>query len=140
MQVHDGDRIILVGHRNKLNGLWHVDLASPAMPTVRLANSIGNPTTAELVTFAHASMFSPVLSTLEAALSIGWLTNFPGLTLAALKTHHDQDLWQNAIKTRVARISALLSLYPPSLPRTIQSPTISPLPATTAALMLSLQP
>jgi hypothetical protein len=30
-------------------------------------------------------MFSPVLSTLEAALSTGWLTNFPGLTLAALR-------------------------------------------------------
>jgi hypothetical protein len=82
MQVHNIDTVILV--------LWHVDLANPAIPAVWLVNAIGDPTTAELFSFAHASMFSPVLSMLEAALSIGWLTNFPGLIQALVKRCNNQ--------------------------------------------------
>jgi hypothetical protein len=88
MKVNDDDQLILIGHRNASNGLWHVDLASPP---IRFANSLGAPTSAELVTFAHASLFSPVLSTLETALSNNRLTNFPGLTLAALRKHPPQS-------------------------------------------------
>jgi hypothetical protein len=92
MQVYDGDTVILIGHRNKHNGLWHVNLAAPAFNAVRLANSIGDPTTAELVTFAHSSLFLPVLSTLKTALSIGWISNFPGLTLLALRKNTPRSI------------------------------------------------
>jgi hypothetical protein len=75
--VNDKDTLILIGHHNPTNGLWHADLAHP---TIHMANFIEYPTTADLTAFAHAALFSPVLSTLEAALANGYLTNFPGLT------------------------------------------------------------
>jgi hypothetical protein len=50
---------------------------------------------ANLVAFAHATLFSPALSTLEKALDKGYLINFPGLTPQNLRrhTHHDLSLW-----------------------------------------------
>jgi hypothetical protein len=82
MHVHDGETLILIGHRNPLNGLWHVDLAQQP---IHMANSIGDPTATDLVTFSHASLFSPVLSTLDIALTNNWLTNFPGLSVKTLR-------------------------------------------------------
>jgi hypothetical protein len=89
MHVHDADALILTGHRNATNGLWHVDLAAP---TIHLANALGDPTAADLVTFAHAALFSPVLSTLEKALERGYLTNFPGLTPKTLKKYPPRSI------------------------------------------------
>jgi hypothetical protein len=63
--------------------MWHVN------PNIRphLANRIGAPTTAELVTFARTTLFSPTLSTLEQALKKGFITNFPGLLATSLRRH-----------------------------------------------------
>jgi hypothetical protein len=41
----------------------------------------------DLVAFAHAALFSPVLSTLEKALQSNFLLNFPGLTTDTLRRH-----------------------------------------------------
>jgi hypothetical protein len=98
MKIHDDNKLILTGHRNTTNGLWHNDLTAL---TIDLAPAIGNPTAANLVTFVHATLFSPALSTLEKALNHGYLTNFPGLTpktlckyppqsIATSKGHQDQ--------------------------------------------------
>jgi hypothetical protein len=89
MNVRNEGTLVLVGHRNAQNGLWHVNLAKQK---IRLANSIGNPTASELVAFAHATLFSPVLSTLEAALTRGYLTNFPGLTPAMLRKYQPRSI------------------------------------------------
>jgi hypothetical protein len=61
MKVYDStvngkDTLVLIGHRNPTNGRWHVDLAHP---TIHMANAIGDPMTADLVAFAHASLFPP---------------------------------------------------------------------------------
>jgi hypothetical protein len=64
-------------------GMWHID--APLQP--HLINCIGTPTTADLVAFAHATLFSPALSALEQALTRGYITNFPGLTAATLRRH-----------------------------------------------------
>jgi hypothetical protein len=83
MLVYDNNTCIMTGHRDTTSGLWHVDLPAPA--PVQFANAIGDPTAAELIAFAHATLFSPALSTIESALNKGFLTNFPGLSLRSLR-------------------------------------------------------
>jgi hypothetical protein len=41
----------------------------------------------DMVAFAHASLFSPAITTLEAALRKNLIPNFPGLTLKSLQAH-----------------------------------------------------
>jgi hypothetical protein len=50
-----------------------------------MTHHVGKQSTADLVAFAHATLFSLSLSTLEKALNIGYLTNFPGLNAQSLR-------------------------------------------------------
>jgi hypothetical protein len=84
MRILDKDKCMVTGHRRHDTGMWHVDL--PPQP-VQFAHRIGDPKMDELVAYAHAAMFSPALTTLETALTKGFLTNFPGLTAATLRRH-----------------------------------------------------
>jgi hypothetical protein len=53
--------LVLTGTRHTPTGMWHIDA-----PIVHhLANRIGPPTLVDLVAFAHSTLFSPALSTLE---------------------------------------------------------------------------
>jgi hypothetical protein len=52
MLVCDNDKCIMTGQRDATSGLWHVDPPNP----VQFANAISDPTTAELVAFAHATL------------------------------------------------------------------------------------
>lgn len=107
MQVKHNDNIALTGLRNSESRLWHVDLA-PTCPTTSDAGptttdqhvptadqhclgAIGSATPADLVAFAHASLFSPALPTLAKAIDKGFLTNFPGLTAKALRKYPPQS-------------------------------------------------
>ncbi len=54
------------------------------MMQLQAHRALGLPTSAELVAFAHATLFSPMLQTLEQALNKGFLTNFPGLDVMSL--------------------------------------------------------
>ena len=77
---------ILKGHRNiGTNLLWQINLANQSNPH-HLANAATTPsaTPADLVTFAHATFFSPVLSTLRQAIKKRFISNFPGLTTQRL--------------------------------------------------------
>jgi hypothetical protein len=68
---HD-QAIILTGQRTALTRLWHLDIpsTSPETSPVAQANSaLGSATPAELVAFAHATLFSPALSTLATAVA-----------------------------------------------------------------------
>ncbi len=86
IEAIDSTKCILTGTRHCPTGMWHID--APCRPIqTHLANRIGAPTTEELVAFAHATLFSPALTTLEEALTEGWVTNFPGLTAASLRRH-----------------------------------------------------
>jgi hypothetical protein len=49
-----------------------------------MSHNVGKQSTANMVAFGHATLFSPSLSTLEKALTDGYLTNFPGLTAQSL--------------------------------------------------------
>ena len=80
---------VLTGKRTPQTRLWQVNDSSTAtvkFPHVTNA-AVGSATPAETVAFAHASLFSPSLSTLHAALAKGYLHNFPGLTARALRKH-----------------------------------------------------
>lgn len=81
--------IVLTGTRTASTRLWHVHLPAIAVPPTDHSSfsAIGAANSEQLVAFAHAALFSPALSTLEAALSRGYLTNFPGLTLRSLHKH-----------------------------------------------------
>jgi hypothetical protein len=101
VRVMDNDLLIMRGARHATTGLWHMDTQSPrskpnqstppasasTSPIAHAHAAIGDPTSAKLVAFAHATLFSPTLSTLEKALQNGYLTNFPGLTTKALQSH-----------------------------------------------------
>jgi hypothetical protein len=101
---HDNE-VLLTGQRTPLTRLWHLDVpaksddASPVAPALLATNhsprnkieqansAIGSATPAELVPFAHATLFSPALSALASALAIGCLTDFPGLATKLLLKH-----------------------------------------------------
>jgi hypothetical protein len=82
-------KTVLQGHRTPATGLWHLDISSNPAPLVMEAAhaSIGTASPADLVAFAHGALFSPTLSTLGAALTKGFITNFPGLTVTTLRKH-----------------------------------------------------
>jgi hypothetical protein len=88
-------QIILTGVRSPFTRLWSVDLPAlpvPRTPTpspIHLGPQQANTTRlsagpSELVAFAHASLFSPALSTLSSALDKHLIPNFPGLSAASL--------------------------------------------------------
>jgi hypothetical protein len=54
--------------------------------------AIGSDMPAELVTFAHATLFSPALSTLQKALDKGYISNFPGLTTSSLRKYPPRSI------------------------------------------------
>ncbi len=95
--AHEG-ATVLTGKRTPTTCLWQFNMP-PAMATpnkqtpehVALA-AIGSATPAKLVALAHATLFSPALSTLQTALQKGYLTNFPGLTDPLLRKHPLQSI------------------------------------------------
>jgi hypothetical protein len=83
--VLDAGKTILTGTHNHSNGMWQIAL--PVTSPTHVSNHIGKQLTAEMVAFAHATLFSPSLSTLEKALTKGYLTNLPGLDAQALRKY-----------------------------------------------------
>jgi hypothetical protein len=83
LSVLDDGSAILTGGRDHSTGMWNIAL--PTASLTHLSNHIGKQSTADMVAFAHATLFSPALATLEKALHLGFLTNFPGLTTQSLR-------------------------------------------------------
>ena len=77
IQLHD--KVLLQGTRSlATNRLWTLELPSP--PVEHAQTAVANSASpADLVAYAHASLFSPALSTLNTALRI-FFVNIPGLT------------------------------------------------------------
>jgi hypothetical protein len=78
-------------------GLWIVDIGTPQTSTTphtatrnqqQTCNAaIGAPKIAERIAFYHAALFSPALSTWEAAIKAGRMTTWPDLTIQQLRSH-----------------------------------------------------
>ena len=83
--IQHNDIVVLQGHRTPETQLWHIEI--PKAPIAQTNAAVGSATAAELVSFAHASLFSPAISTLATALSKGYIPNFPGLSSRTLRNH-----------------------------------------------------
>jgi hypothetical protein len=59
VNIQHYDIVVLKGHRTPDPQLWHIELPKASKAEANAA--VGTATTAELITFAHASLFSPVL-------------------------------------------------------------------------------
>ena len=62
---------VLQGARSLTTKLWHVNLTCEPTQIETAAAAIDSRKTAELVAFAHATLFSPALSTLQMAIHKG---------------------------------------------------------------------
>jgi len=90
MDVSHSDKTILTGHRDaSTNRLWQIDLPPAVAPLSHWANAALHPTKIkELIAFSHASLGSPIPSTLEAALAAtNELQVLPDLTLESFRKH-----------------------------------------------------
>ena len=103
--VSYANQIVLTSLRTPVTRLWQFTMPTQAEPTLpepivetpTLA-AIGSATPAELIGFAHATLFSPVLSALEEAFKKGYLTNL----LVSLQNYYKSTLcnhlpWSRAI-------------------------------------------
>jgi hypothetical protein len=97
VNINHQDTCILTGERDPTTNLWHMHVPTKLAPLTSVPDThvhhnecnstIGLPKVDDLVAFAHAALFSPVLSTLEKALQSNFLLNFPGLTTDTLRQH-----------------------------------------------------
>ena len=142
VQVHRNTALLLAGVRTPATGLWHLSLvappSTPCEPDLlhQSYSAVHSATPADLVAFAHASLFSPALSTLKLALERGYLPNFMGLTakelsahpptsVAMVKGHMDQDR-----KNKTLQSPKLSRLQRSLLTRRLTMPAMRFLPAT----------
>jgi hypothetical protein len=98
MRIVQNGLCILQGQRNPSNSLWKTDtggtVTTPSDIHHHRANgvAIGSPTAAELVSYAPATIFSLAVSTVEQALDMGWIHNFPGSTAKTRRQHPPQSI------------------------------------------------
>ena len=85
VHIRHNNILVLQGHRTPATQLWHVEI--PKSPIAETNAAVGSATADELVSFAHSSLFSPVLSTLATALDKGYIPNFPGLSSRTLRKY-----------------------------------------------------
>jgi len=88
--ISHNDAVVLQGQRTPATKLWELDIQPH--PSASANAAIGSATTADMVAFAHGTLFSPVLSTLEEALWWGHVPKFAGLTLETLCQHPPRSI------------------------------------------------
>jgi len=83
MDICYNGNLVLQGMCTQHTQLWELDLQQPVCLTSQHCHlAMGHDTTADLIAFAHAALFSPALSTLAKALHHQHVPKFAGLTLA----------------------------------------------------------
>ena len=127
-QIQYKGTVVLEGTRDcTTDYLWHFSFEPPTQIPLehKILNATPSATPAERVLYAHATLFSPVPQTLQTALSKGYIHNFPGLSLQALKQHpphtpatakgHLDQTRQNQRSTKQATQSPFLDIPTASL-------------------------
>jgi len=89
--AYDG-QVVLLGTRTPTTRLWQLDLTAAPPASHECHAAVGSATPAEIVAFMHAALFSPVLSTLDLALSKGYVPHLPGLTQKLLRKHPPRSI------------------------------------------------
>jgi len=91
--IHHNSNIILHRQQTATTKLWQLNIQPAAQKPMHLANAaIGSAMSANMVTFAHATLFSPTLSTLSKALQCIHLPEFDSLTLQQLQQYPPQSM------------------------------------------------
>jgi len=143
---------VLQGPRDPTTGLWTLTMPTaphsaltcshpPSLPSpARALAAQFSATPAELVAFAHAALFSPVLSTLCLALDNNYIHGFPGLTSALVRKYPPQSaamikghLDQSRKNQRSTKPASAATTVPPHLP-TDEAADFSPFPPSLANL------
>jgi len=88
--IKHNNNIILAGSHTSATNLWQLNIQPLANHTANAAR--GTAKLADLVAFVHATMFSPVMSTMAKAMWCGHLPAFVGLTLEQLQQHPPQSI------------------------------------------------
>ena len=65
MRIMLENKCVLNGERSPTTRLWHIQPHCEPVGNHSAATAIASPKAAQLVAFAHATLFSPALSTLE---------------------------------------------------------------------------
>ena len=86
--VHD-NRTVLHGSKLPTDRLWSIS-APLSTPIANAAHALTSD--AEFVTFAHAALGSPAISTLTQAVRRGYLHSYSGLTTAILTAHRPNSM------------------------------------------------
>ena len=127
------DTCVLTGTRSSLTRLWHIcPPTSPSATHIAASATTNrqNKTGAELVAFAHATLFSPAISTLQLALDKGYLINFPGLKESTLRRFPPQSIPMikgHLDQSRKNQRSTAPTLRPPDLPTNATDPLVNDL-------------
>ena len=97
VKIYKDGKVIIVGQRNDVNGLWNVPLAPKETETPQVQHSangaIGNiRTKQDLAAFLHACAFSPQYSTFLRAIRRNHFDSWPGLTTTLITKHLEKSL------------------------------------------------
>jgi len=113
--VTKDDYVILTGTRNHTtNGLWHMKLPNKQV-ALRAVSPTPSANPRDLVAFAHAALFSPTISTLNKALTKGFIPPIPGLTKRSLKKYPP-----NLIATIKGHLDRARQKYRTTRPRDVE--------------------
>jgi len=87
--ISHNNAVVMQGQQTPSSKLWELNIRPT--PTAHANAAVGSASPADLIAFAHAALFSPVLSTLAEALHHGHIPEFAGLTLDALQKYPPQS-------------------------------------------------
>jgi hypothetical protein len=96
-KIYKDGKVIIVGQRNNVNGLWHIPLAPKETDTPHLQHSANGAirnvrTKQDLAAFLHACAFSPQYSTFLRAIRRKHFDSWPGLTMTLITKHLQKSL------------------------------------------------
>jgi hypothetical protein len=97
VKIYKDGKVIIVGQRNNVNGLWHILLAPKETETPPIQHSANGAirnvrTKQDLAAFLHACAFSPQYSTFLRAIRRNHFDSWPGLTTTLITKHLKKSL------------------------------------------------
>jgi hypothetical protein len=92
VKIYKNGKVIIVGQRNDVNGLWNVPLTLNETETPQVQHSANGAirnirTKQDLTAFLHACAFSPQYSTFLRAIRRNHFDSWPGLTTTLISKH-----------------------------------------------------
>jgi hypothetical protein len=97
VKIYKDGKIIIVGQRNDVNGLWNVPLAPKETEIPQVQHSANGAirnvrTKQDLAAFLHACTFSPQNSTFLRDIRRNRFDSWPGLTMTLFTKHLEKSL------------------------------------------------